>query len=130
MPIASTGYVTIEDADTGITVLSRWSGVVMRKGEPMDDSISRQAAIDLFPNDALEWDTKGGYIAPHLVRRMIKELPPAQPERKKGKWEVYYDDEYPTDSAVRCSNCHAWFVEESAAAWEYCPHCGATMRGE
>lgn len=46
----------------------------------MDDLISRQAAIDLFPNDALEWDTKGGYIAPHLARRMIEELPSAQPE--------------------------------------------------
>lgn len=44
------------------------------------DCISRQAAIDLFPNDALEWDTKGGYIAPHLARRMIEQLPSAQPE--------------------------------------------------
>ena len=43
--------------------------------------ISRNAAIDLFPNDALEWDTKGGYIAPHLARRMIEELPSAQPEQ-------------------------------------------------
>ena len=43
-----------------------------------DDTISRQAAIDLFPNDALEWDTKGGYIAPHLARRMIEELPSVQ----------------------------------------------------
>lgn len=42
--------------------------------------ISRNAAIDLFPNDALEWDTKGGYIAPHLARQMIEELPFAQPE--------------------------------------------------
>ena len=39
------------------------------------DCISRQAAIDLFPNDTLEWDTKGGYIAPHLARQMIEELP-------------------------------------------------------
>lgn len=44
----------------------------------MGDLISRQAAIDLFPNDALEWDTKGGYVAPHIVRRMIEELPSAQ----------------------------------------------------
>ena len=45
------------------------------------DLISRQAAIDLFPNDDLEWDTKGGYIAPHLARRMIEELPSAEPEQ-------------------------------------------------
>ena len=43
-----------------------------------EDAVSRQAAIDLFPNDALEWDTNDGYVAPHLVRRMIKELPSAQ----------------------------------------------------
>ena len=45
----------------------------------MSDLISRQAAIDLFPNDALEWDTIYGYIAPHLARRMIEELPPEEP---------------------------------------------------
>ena len=37
--------------------------------------ISRQMAIDLFPDDDLEYDTKGGYIAPHLARQMICELP-------------------------------------------------------
>ena len=46
----------------------------------MSDLIDRQAAIDLFPNDVLEWDTKDGYVAPHLARRMIEELPSAQPD--------------------------------------------------
>ena len=46
----------------------------------MSDLIDRQVAIDLFPDDALEWDTKGGYIAPHLAKRMIEELPSAQSE--------------------------------------------------
>ena len=44
------------------------------------DLIDRQMAIDLFPDDDLEYDTKGGYVAPHLARRMIEELPSAQPE--------------------------------------------------
>lgn len=44
----------------------------------MNDLIDRQAAIDLFPNDALEWDTNGGYIAPHFARQMIEELPSTQ----------------------------------------------------
>lgn len=44
------------------------------------DMISRQMAIDLFPDDDLEYDTKGGYVAPHLARRMICELPFAQPD--------------------------------------------------
>ena len=50
------------------------------------DTISRQVAIDLFPDDALEWDTKGGYIAPHLARRMICELPSAQPDGIPLEW--------------------------------------------
>jgi len=72
-----------------------------------NDLISRQAAIDLFPNDALEWDTKDGYIAPHLARRMIEELPSAHPEVKPidyrdcadamlmmWMWNVLTDGEY------------------------------------
>jgi len=58
-----------------------------------NDMIYRQAAIDLFPNDALEWDTKGGYIAPHLARRMIEDLPSAQPDRKlidDYMWKINY----------------------------------------
>jgi len=46
----------------------------------MNDLIYRQAAIDLFPNDVLEWDTLNGYIAPHVARRLIEQLPPAQSE--------------------------------------------------
>ena len=45
------------------------------------DLIDRRSAIDLFPNDDLESDTKGAYIAPHLARQMICELPSAQPEQ-------------------------------------------------
>ena len=46
----------------------------------MADLIERHQAIDLFPNDDLEWDTLNGYIAPHVARRMIVQLPSAQPE--------------------------------------------------
>ncbi len=60
----------------------------------MNDLISRQAAIDLFPNDSLEWDTYRGYIAPHLARRMIEELPSAQPE------------------IIRCKDCKHWDPED------------------
>lgn len=91
----------------------------------MNDLISRQAAIDLFPNDALEWDTNGGYIAPHLVRRMIEELPPAQPIRN-GRWMEIIEvnelgDVY--QSGVYCSECgHTDSYEPN-----YCPNCGARM---
>ena len=94
------------------------------------DSISRQAAIDLFPNDALEWDTKGGYIAPHLARRMIEELPSSQPERKKGHW-IEVDDYYNRISG-RCSACgwESHLYEDDVVGMNFCPNCGADMRGK
>ena len=65
------------------------------------------------------------------IREAIATVPSAEPERKKGKWipqnlnktnglvstAVYY---YP-----KCSVCGL-----SADYANYCPHCGADMRGE
>ena len=93
-----------------------------------DDTISRQVAIDLFPNDALEWDTKGGYIAPHLARRMIEELPSAQPERKTGRWMFGFNNQY-LEKYYYCSNCGCRKYTEDEPSDYFCPHCGADMRG-
>ena len=61
-------------------------------------------------------------------------LPSAQPERKKGEWIIdekhYKDDEqdfYYYD--IRCSECGAMRKIGWADA-NYCPNCGAEMRGE
>lgn len=48
--------------------------------ERTGDLISRQAAVDEFPEDALPWDTFDGYIAPHHVRKILKQLPSVQPK--------------------------------------------------
>ena len=89
----------------------------------MDDTISRQEAIDVFPEDNLPWDTFEGYIAPHLVRKILEQLPSAQPERKKGKWI----------NGV-CDQCgsHApyWAMASTYYRSSFCPNCGADMRGE
>ena len=70
--------------DTNIsTAIEALKAQLSQEGATKDatsDMISRQAAIDLFPNDVLEWDTLNGYIAPHVARRLIEQLPPAQPE--------------------------------------------------
>ena len=77
----------------------------------MDNSISRQAAIDLWEKyhptiavDAMQYDAE------------LRRLPPAQPKRKKGKWIVYYE----------CPKCG----EITKDFTEYCPFCSADMRGE
>jgi hypothetical protein len=57
----------------------------------------------------------------------------AQQERPKGKWNV--TDAYPHN--VYCSECHKRFAQTHWAVWEdgslprnFCPNCGADMRGE
>jgi len=56
----------------------------------MDDTISRQVAIDSFPEDALVWDISDGYIAPHYVRKILETLPSAEPK------------------IIRCKDCKHW----------------------
>ena len=63
----------------------------------------------------------------------IKELPPAQPERKAGQW-------IPSDSEleIKCNKCGKDFSEYVystdyiflAECPKFCPNCGADMRGE
>ena len=52
-------------------VLNRWTGAVMRKGEPMDDLISRAEAIRIA----------SGYCHPANIVKELEKLPSAQPER-------------------------------------------------
>ena len=97
----------------------------------MDDSISRQAAIDS--------------LHMHLMYRMgtdsnkkrldewINNLPSAQPERKKGHWVEIGDEPY---DEWECDVCG--FVidgsgcidpEEYRDVYKFCPNCGAYMEG-
>lgn len=81
----------------------------------MDDLISRQAAIDVA--DAV-WSVTGDKNVAK-VWDQIKDLPSAQPERKKGEWSDGYRWQ-------RCSLCK----QTGKKSWNYCPNCGADMRGE
>ena len=74
--------------------------MTVKKGGLMEDMISRKAAIDLFPDDDLECDTKGGYIAPHLARQMICELPSAQPETHEERTKTHSCDLIDRQAAI------------------------------
>lgn len=78
----------------------------------MSDLISRQDAID-----AVHYYIESGYKCD--IFQELKNLPSAEPERKKGEWISHenYDE---------CSKCHCL----TAVGFNYCPHCGADMRGE
>lgn len=90
----------------------------------MNDSISRQAAIDCF------WDENRMVRDCSDIIKDIRSLPSAQPDPKKGKWIVSIDG----DSF--CSVCGAseekfiygtemWYGKGES---NFCPCCGADLR--
>ena len=85
----------------------------VRKGKTMDDVISRRDAIDATWRET-------GYADPinvaTAIRDRIEALPSAE---RKGEWLDGY-------SRQTCSVCRY----RGFKSWNYCPNCGADMRGE
>ncbi len=113
----------------------------------MDDLISRQAAID----EADEWleflDDKddGTRMGIKVMRESLRKLPSVEPERPKGEWiPVDSYSAFGGDEATwmahgnpvafyYCSECkeQAYAGEDGEPLiTDYCPNCGADMRGE
>lgn len=103
------------------------------------DCISRQAAIDATWFEPSYTDPLNVLTE---VRDRLKALPSAELERRKGKWIL---DEDPHDGDCRCSACliaidqmhernHGLLNALTGGKWwtfyNYCPNCGADMRGE
>lgn len=87
------------------------------------DLIERQTAIDVI-------NESNSPIAEYLIGEIMA-LPSAQPERKRGRWNI--TDAYPHN--VYCSECYTRFAQTHWAVWEdgslprnFCPNCGADMR--
>ena len=99
------------------------------------DTISRQAAIDVLEKIPVYKFKKTDGLLDTLVSigqvyMALKQLPPAQPGRKKGNWipQDFNTHSGKTSTAVyffpKCSVCG-----NSADYTNYCPACGADMRG-
>ena len=95
----------------------------------MSDLIDRQAAIDAIRASTSKYT---GFMEMEMYTdddavEAIEALPSAQPERKKGKW---IDETFEPWGLVyhpyKCDQCG----EHSEADSNFCPHCGADMRGE
>ena len=102
--------------------------IVKEAKDLANDTISRKAALD-----ALEWKWAG-----KAAFDAIKALPSAQPERKRGRWEML---QMPISPPVyKCSVCGSHALQSvtgrlmnrhyEANLTNYCPNCGADMRGD
>lgn len=62
----------------------------------------------------------------------IEEQPTIEPQRMRGRWVGIDFDGYADGNPVyytwKCSVCNC-LVEDDEPTWDFCPNCGADMRG-
>ena len=120
----------------------------------MSDLISRQAAIDALGERPMVWvesdyelGARNQYDADVLALETVPSAQPssscghekdAQSERKRGTW-IIKDNPGTGWYRVTCSECGEdvtstapciGFYPNAKVTWDYCPNCGADMRGE
>lgn len=80
----------------------------------MSDLISRQTVLD----ELEKWDWQELYLPIHF-KQILDDVPSVE---NKGKWIF----EETLARHYYCSECKSM----GASYWDYCPYCGADMRGE
>jgi len=93
------------------------------------DLISRKAVIDALDKrfDSVPMEQTTEIL---MLRKDLRELPSAQPERRTGKW-IEVNDVYNRISG-RCSVCgwESHLYEDDVVGMDYCPNCGARLETE
>lgn len=92
----------------------------------MSDLISRQQAIDALHNYLVKkrCPDDGTLTCRLIENEVINKLPSMQPERPKGNW--IHQAKF---SRVECDQCGKVF-RNTFAPKNFCPNCGADMRGD
>ena len=127
--------IKVIDSDKLINAINEGSydvnlSTVMALGAVMLDTKKQDCkdAVRGYPIDADALMEKVaeeyGERARDALYRIIRYMPPAQPERKTGKWIT---QEF--GSWAECSECHELY-DIPIAQSNFCPNCGADMRGE
>ena len=88
------------------------------------DTISRTKAIEALDKrfDSIPMEQTSEIL---MLRKDLRNLPPAQPERKLGKWALQSDDYH---EYYECDQCGMAVGLDDVR--NFCPNCGADMRGE
>ena len=119
----------------GAVIVIQLTFAAMQRGEPMEDLISRQSAIDAIHCDITITGRQNAELVAETIGAFadrIKALPSAQP--KRGLW---IDDG--SELGCQCSQCGKTLDEYINCGTEYmtlteipkfCPNCCADMRGE
>lgn len=97
------------------------------------DLIDRKAAIDAV-NKAFDRETLLTGFVRSIAIRAIRDMPSTQPERKKGRWIKVKAGKWFKSNNFTCSECDNMLnfdgVNFGRGDANYCPNCGADMRGE
>ena len=88
----------------------------------MDDLISRQAAIDSLLDALYDLD-EHDFVDKLFIEEELKRVPNIQSKQKTGQWLINSDGYYPY-----CSICKN--EPQGRIMTDYCPNCGAYMKGE
>ena len=94
----------------------------------MDDLIRRKDAIEIFSERAKSlqdiYGDLGGACSGAL--KIIKAIPSAEPEQKKGKW--LWDEEEDRCFCSECGEEDDLSIDGVYMMHDFCPNCGADMK--
>ena len=96
----------------------------------MADLIDRQAAIEAATKFRVNPGGEFFEAIKRVIRRELKALPAAQPERKKGRWNDIDAETYTWK--IRCDQCgHERSMLSTGQTYpRFCENCGSDMRGD
>ena len=102
--------------------------------EPCEDAVSRKAVEEMLKNEFPArgmWEIEGDVVKETVCEMLVdalmglEKLPSVTPKRKTGRWLDNYQYGY------KCSECGAYLeIDCGDAEMNFCPNCGADMRGE